>query len=103
MSVAAPHVGDVGCVITITVRDEDGTAVDLSGATAKSWTVQKPSGAQVTWAPVFTTTGTDGKLSYTSVANDLDQAGTWLVQVNLTFLTTSAKCDVVKFHVKENL
>jgi hypothetical protein len=100
---AAPHVGDVGCVITILVRDEDGSAVDLSVTTAKTWTVQKPSGAQVTWTPSFVTDGTDGYLKYTTAANDLDQEGVWRVQVNLTFVSSSAKCDAVAFSVKENI
>ena len=75
------HVGDIGTVIAVTVTDADsGVAIDVSGATAKVLLFRKPSRATVQKAAAFATDGSDGALTYTFVAGDLDESGSWLAQ-----------------------
>ena len=74
------HVGDVGIVFTITIVDADSVAVDISGATDKVLFFRKPSRTRVRQAAEFVTDGTDGQLQYTTVAGDIDEAGSWQVQ-----------------------
>lgn len=80
------HVGDIGTTLTITV-EEDGVAVDLSTSTAKSIRFQKPSGDTAAVTPAFGSDGSDGILEYEFVDGDLDEAGTWEMQVIMTFGT----------------
>jgi hypothetical protein len=78
------HVGDVGTVIRITVKDENDTAVDVSGATVtKTFKFLKPDGTTVLKAASFNTDGVNGILKYTTLAADIDQSGVWKVQVNV--------------------
>lgn len=73
--------GDVGAVISIEVIDlATGNPLDISGATVKKLYFTKPLGAKVNKTAEFTTDGTDGKIEYTTIAGDLDTAGTWHVQ-----------------------
>jgi hypothetical protein len=80
MSAGEIRVNDVGTVFELTVTDASG-AVDISGATTKQISLEPPTRAnKVTKAATFTTDGTDGKMLYTTVAGDLDEAGSWRVQ-----------------------
>ena len=74
------HQNDIGTLIQIQVVDCDGTAVDISGATAKQMVFKKPSGATLTVNADFVNTGVDGLLKYMIVSGDLSEIGTWKVQ-----------------------
>jgi hypothetical protein len=63
------YVGDTGTLIELD------TKADLVGATVAQIKVRKPSGMTVVWPA--TAVGT--VISYTTVLNDLDTAGTWLL------------------------
>lgn len=78
------HVGDIGTVYKQTLEDS-GTAIDISGASAMQFLVLKPDGTTATWTAAFDTDGTDGVIKYTTVADDLDQAGVWYIQAKITF------------------
>jgi hypothetical protein len=72
-------VGDIGTVFEIDVGE------DISTATTKQIYFKKPNGATLTKTATFTTDGTDGKIEYTTVADDIDVAGTWQIQGRLVF------------------
>ncbi len=96
------HRGDVGTVLTATVT-ENGVAANISTATTKEFVFQKPSGTVVSKIAVFVTDGADGKLKYTTVANDLDEEGTWSWQVRLVFPAGEWRTSVVNFTVGQIL
>lgn len=88
--------------IGISVR-ENGAALDLTTATAKQVTLQKPDGTVVTPTTSFETTGVDGKIYVDSVAAWLNQAGTWRKQGTVTVSGKTHNTEIVEFQVFEVL
>jgi hypothetical protein len=66
------------------VVDCDGTAVDISGATAKQMVFKKPSGTTLTVSADFVNTGTDGLIKYMIVDGDFSEVGTYKAQAIVT-------------------
>ena len=97
------HVGDIGTVIEVTVKDEDDAIVNLSTATVKQFIFDKPDGVNVTKDAAFSTTGVDGKLRYTLVANDILLHGDWNLQIYIENPSGKWHSDVKTFSVRENL
>lgn len=85
MAQAVPRIGDVGTVFETTIVDQDDLVVDISLATTKTLKFRKPDASTATKTASFVTDGTDGKLKYTTVTNDLDQAGDWKAQAVVVF------------------
>ena len=54
-------------------------------------------------AASFVTDGIDGKIEYTTVADDLDQVGMWRLQGEVTFPTGAFPSDKSEFQVMGNL
>lgn len=79
------HVGDVGFEILVLVKDRNAQPLDLSGVTSKEFALIDPAGNVTVLAPSFVTNGTDGLLNYLTQSTDLTTAGTWGVQVKLTW------------------
>ena len=102
MSANEIHQDDIGTAFTITVQD-DTTAVNISTATTRQIKFKKPSGTVLIKTGVFVTDGTDGKLRYTSVADDLDEAGKWYLQVYLVLTNWTGHSDQGEFVVYSNL
>jgi len=96
--------GTIGAQIVVTIKDETGTVVNISSATQdadRKIYLIKPNNEVLTKQAVFMTDGTDGKLKYATIANDLDSVGVWKFHgwVNLvggTFPTTMSEFEVVK-------
>lgn len=99
------HIGDIGTVITLTIVDQDGTAVDVSTATTKEIHLQPPSGDAVQKTASFTTDGSDGKIYYTTAsASDLNVAGTWEAQAYVVLSGGNTwKSTIKEFKVRANL
>ena len=97
------HVGDIGTVIEVTVKDEDGAIVNLSTATVKQFIFDKPDGVNVTKTAVFSTDGVDGKLRYTLIADDVLLHGDWQLQVYIENPSGKWHSDTQTFSVRENL
>ncbi len=73
-----PHIlGNVGTIFRATIKDQDNVIVNVSGATTKEIIFRSPTGVIKTFSAVFTNTGTDGKIQYKTVADDVDEVGTW--------------------------
>lgn len=97
------RVGAIGAAIRATVR-ENGSALDVSGASTKQLVFKKPDGTKVTQTATFYTDGTDGVLQYTTVSGDIDQAGSWQCQAYLAGLSGfSGYTDPDSLRVKPNL
>ena len=85
------HLGDIGTELVFTINEcvaGVDTAVDVSTATAKQIKLVKPSGASILDDAAFVTDGTDGKIKYTTLLNDLDEIGKWYAQAIITFSAT---------------
>ena len=96
------HVGDVGTQFVATIKEDD-VAVNISTATIKGYIFKKPSGEKVTKSATFVTNGSDGKLTYTTESNLLDEVGYWSVQAVITTPSGSWSSSVHKFFVYANL
>ena len=105
------HVGDIGTVFEVTLKDEGNSPeiVDISTATVKELIFRAPNGTVTTHAAAFTTDGTDGKLQYTTIsASDLSISGDWRIQVHIVLGSASPHdaewhSDIDNFACHENL
>lgn len=96
------HIGDIGSVIRITVKDA-GVAVDISSASTKQILLEKPDGTILTKTAQFLTTGADGVIQYTTIAGDLDVAGIWRAQAYIVSATWSGHSSPYQFTVFANV
>lgn len=101
MSANEVHVGDIGTIFELTVMD-GASVVDVSTATTKEIVFRKPDGTTATKTATFTTNGSDGKIRYATVANDLDKHGTWKVQAHIIMPTGEWRSDMSEFTVYTN-
>jgi len=93
----------IGYAITVTINDENESAVDVSGASTLTMRLQDPSGNNTDKTAVNNTDGTDGKIKYVTVSGDLDEAGRWQVQCNVIDASTNRWTTKGHFHVVANL
>lgn len=96
------QVGVIGLVITLTITEDD-VAVNVSSATTKTIKIRKPDGTVMTKTAAFTTTGADGKLTYTTVANDIDLAGEYKAQAYVVMSGFTGHSTIVTFEAKRNV
>jgi len=73
-------VGDIGKVIRVFV----GSKVNLSTATLIKFQIKKPNSAEVEWTAHVDSTNNYYAI-YSTVADDLDLAGEWLLSIEVTF------------------
>ncbi len=101
MSAGEIHVGDIGTVFQVTVKDGT-TVVDVSSATTLQLIFTKPSGS-ITVTASLVNTGTDGLIKYAFVSGDLNIAGRWRYQVRVVISSSEWKSDIGSFTVHKNL
>ena len=94
--------GAIGVTFQLTIT-ENGSALDVSGATTKRFDFKKPDGTVVPKEAVFVSDGTDGKLKYVSLADDIDTKGVWRLQAYLVIGTFTGYSAMVDFTVKPNV
>jgi len=97
------HKLDIGTVFRATIKDGDGVVVDVSGASTKTLYFRKPDGTVLTKSASFTTSGTDGKIQWTTIANDLDTVGDWVVQGYVVLASGTWHSSVYQFKVVGNV
>ena len=102
MSANEIHKGDIGTVLTITIKDS-ATAVDISGATTKNFVLKKPGGSLTTITANFTGSGTSGVVNFTSTSSHFDTTGTYQLQVYIADATGTWRTDIYSFFVYPNL
>lgn len=101
-SVEEIHQYDVGTIFQITLEECD-VIVDISSATIKEIIFKKVSGITITKTAIFVIDGTDGRISYTTIADDLDEIGTWEIQAKVVLPTGTWHSSKSKFKVWSNL
>jgi hypothetical protein len=95
------HVDDEP-VWLLTIKDEDGVAVDISGATEKTAKFEPPGLATISKTPGFYTDGTDGILQYNTETGFLTK-GHWRLQGKVVVSGKPYHSDIYSFEVKANL
>lgn len=74
--------GDVGLVLVIQFLDQNNLPINLSTATELKIQLGQPDGTGVEFDATLFTDGTDGKIKYTTVADDIDQSGLCTIQAS---------------------
>ena len=97
------HVGDVGTRLTVTLTDETGAAVDVTGASLLEMRLRLPGGGTLTRGATTVTDGSDGQISYVTQAGDLSEAGEWELQAYVVLPGGAWHSDVTRFDVLANL
>ena len=96
------HLNDIGTQFLLTVTDGS-TAVNISSATTKQIIIKKPSGTKITANTAFSSDGTDGKMFYNTVVDDLDEAGSYKLQGKVIISDGTFYTDITSFKVHRNL
>lgn len=93
---------DIGTDFDITFL-EAGSAVDISGATTKQLIFRAPDAVTSAKAGTFITDGTNGQLRYTTIADDIDEAGHWHIQGKIINASGTFYSSIEDFYVLPNL
>lgn len=96
------HVNDIGTKFLATIKD-DSEVVDVSSAISVTMMFKKPDDEVVQKAGVFDSDGTDGKIYYSTVVGDLDEAGQYKLQAKVVLSTGTYYTDIYTFKVHCNL
>jgi len=95
------HVGDVGTIFELTIKDDDGV-VDLTSGTVDI-KIQDP-GLNVDTKPgTIDGDPTTGIVRYTTVSGDIDEEGCWQIQAVVTLPGGTWSSDIQQFEVFPNL
>lgn len=97
------RIGDVGTILRVSITDDDGVIVDISTATTKQIILKKPDTSILTKTASFFTDGTDGILTYTLIAGDIDQVGRWQIEAYVVTPTGSWSSTIEAFSVQHSL
>lgn len=97
------HKNDFGTEFRIEVLDHNGATLDISNQTALSVIFKKPGGTTLTKTASLVTDGTDGLIKYVTIADDLDEIGTWKIQAKIESINGTWKTSFKSFKVYRNL
>lgn len=73
------HRYDIGTVLKVTLMEGD-AILSIAAASVRKIKLRKPSGEVVEKTASLFTDGTDGIMTYTTIADDLDETGEWKIQ-----------------------
>ena len=96
------HVDDIGTQLVIEVWDGD-QLVNLSTAIAMTIQLRKPDGTLLSKNASLYTDGTDGMMSYSSLAGDFDVAGSYTIQGIVVLIQGTFHTSTSMFQVKNNI
>lgn len=96
------HVADEGTRFELTIEDS-GVVVDVSAATIKTIKFLKPDGISVSKPADFVTDGSDGKIEYVTVTDDIDIKGGWKCQGYVELPSGKWHTSQANFDVSQNL
>lgn len=85
------QVGDVGVQLIVQVLDQDGNVVNIATAITLSIVIGYPDQSAVTKTAALLNSGADGKMVYTTVADDLSQSGEYFIQGIVTMPSATPK------------
>lgn len=97
------HLNDIGTVFELSIKDSDGSAVDITTATSLKVIFLKPDGTLDPKTVAAYGAGTNGVIRYTTIADDLDQIGKYKLQAQVAVATGTWKSNIQSFKVLDNL
>lgn len=96
--------GATGMVITLTVQDEAGAAVNLTTATTTEIILKPPQGFAVTKTASVVSPATDGKIRYVTESGVINPPGKWKAQAHVILSGGSEYWSTIfEFQVGANL
>jgi hypothetical protein len=95
------RIGDIGTVFEVTVVD-DSVVVDVSTASTKEIIFVDPDGRETTHAAAFSSSGTDGKIRYSTQSGDIYRAGNWQIRARVVIAAGTFNTSHKNFTVKPN-
>ena len=98
------HVSDIGTRFLVTV-EENGSGVNLSGASSLTLNFRKPSDAIVAKSGALLSDGsaTSGVMYYDTLVGDLDEVGYWKLQGKIVLSAGTFHTNISTFQVHSNL
>jgi hypothetical protein len=103
MSAGEIRYNDIGTPFRPTIKDQDGSVVDVSGATTLTIRFERPDGTTFDKDASLNGDGTDGVLKYVTVDGDLNGLGFWELQAYVETAEGAWWSDIYEFQVHENL
>jgi len=97
------HVSDIGTLFISTIYNQDETIQNLASATNLAINFYTPSRETKERTATLYTNGTDGKIVYTLIDGDIDEAGLWSYQVVVEFVGGTWHTNIEKFVVYPNI
>jgi hypothetical protein len=97
------QVGAVGVQITLYIKKQDGSAMDISTTTIKKIRLQPVREISIDYNASFLTNGIDGILFYKTIGNELWKAGEWMAQAYLSMPNFVGYTSITDFTVNDNL
>lgn len=99
------HYGDVGTILRVTVKDQDGEVIDLTHQTMIKFTFRRPNGTVFDKTASLYTDGSDGVVQYTVEDGVLNATGEWKYQIAFTLSAPAGTwhSNIVSFQVMSNL
>ena len=94
--------GAIGAIIHMTLQDETGQAIDLTGATTLEFIVERNGTAKTTWT-ASTVSAIAGTMKYLTIANDLAPAGRVRIQPSIVRSGLTTKGSIDHFEIMPNL
>lgn len=97
------QIGNAGLQFKVTFLDSEGQPLNISGATAKKINLLKPDGTMVQKTASYLTNGIDGAIYFVTGANDIDAAGLWYVQGEVTVGGSTLTTALGQFEANANI
>ena len=98
------HESNYGWTANFTIKDQDGSPVDLSGSNSVQIVFTRPNNSgSFTRDATFTTDGVDGNIYYVDQENEIVETGTWQMQAVVTWSSSVLRSNIEKFKVLRNL
>ena len=95
-----PRLNDINIAIRLTMtKESDSSVLDISSATTKQIIITKPSGEKLTKTATNVTDGTDGKMQYLTITDDLDEFGDYEVQGHIVIGSLDIHTTIGQFKV----
>lgn len=102
MAIVELQKDDAGTTLSVTIK-RDGAALDISDTTTRTIIIRKPSGTVDSHAGSFYTDGSDGIITYSITAGDIDEAGEYTIQGKIITDAGTWYSDIEPFWVRDNL
>lgn len=97
------HVGDVGTMFKLVVKDENDEIVPLDDATSLTVVFALPDKTVMEKTGELFSDGLDGIVKYVTKVGDISKSGTWKIQAIIGKLSGLWHSEIVKFKVDANL